>query len=151
MNNINPKKSWLVELIFELVLAIIVISAIYIGTSSFAFAIAVVLLRELYNIFIQHKPLSSILYRLPILSHNGTIVKKHTNKSLGAAFLCEYIIFNTNRDLQIKVFITAPPYNGRDYLQNFKAGDTGTLHYRKGKKYLYFEEFEKSVSDSEEE
>jgi len=148
-------KSWVFEFVIELVYFIgsilfflIFAYAVY-GNIIYSFFVAsVVPLRFWYSIFIQHKPLGSKLCKLPLLKYNGIIKSKHIYGFWGSCFFQEYIIFIDADNNQIKLYI---PSLGRErrHLYTFNVGDVGTIHFRKGKKYNYFEEFEKFESDAE--
>jgi hypothetical protein len=148
------KKNWVFCLIIEFVvfsvwgLLILFIPTYFVFSNtvfSFVFTVVLVLLKESYHVLIQHKPLKSQLYRMTLMAYEGVVLDKHMHKSLATVFLREYILFNTGGK-QHKIYI-AEPSNGetRNNLSTFNIGDTGTLHYRKGKKHLYFEEFEKGI------
>ena len=81
---------------------------------------------------------------------NGIIKVKHIHGYLGMCFLQEYIIFNTMDAQQVKLYISdCGTGSERRHLYTFNVGDIGTIHFRKGKKYNYFEEFEKYEPDAE--
>jgi len=92
----------------------------------------------LYNRFIRRKPSAAKCYRLPLVACVGIVTEKHTYRPLRR----EWILVDTADGQQIKAYIPATGIGSlQRTLSSFAVGDKGTLHYRKGKKFNYFEEF----------
>jgi hypothetical protein len=141
-------KSWKLELAGEIACFAMLVSLIFVVTSSFVWAIVPLTIGEAHRIFVQHKLLDSILYRLPCKTVEAIVEKKRIYKFIGSLFLREYVVFDTAEGQQIKVYLSASAVE-RSYISAFNIGDFGTLHYRKGRTHLYYEDFEKfePVSD----
>ena len=148
--NPNSKKSWLFEYIVEVIYLVIITAAFLAVGFSITATVVIVLVKWTYTTFVIHKPGRSNLYRLPTMLCKGKVFEKKLRKPIFTEFFCEWIIFKTEAGEQIKAYITVPfNANERKNLNIFNIGDTGTLHYRQGKKHLYFEDFVKSESNSE--
>jgi len=106
---------------------------------------------QVHKNFIQHKPRSWRLYRMPLLDIEGSVVEKRVHtKHQKIKYLREWIIFKTVDNQQMKVYY---PYDHskdeRLHFQSFSVGDKGTLVYREGKKHCYFEEFQPESDGTE--
>jgi len=145
------ERSWLFALVAQItgdiLLSLGLIGAIAFLIDDIFLAIAIVLVFvgyvQLHKNFIQHKPRSWILFKLSLLEVNGVVVEKHVHsKYYKIKYLREWVIIRTNDNQLIKAYVTSEKSIAeRHHLQSFNVGDTGTLHYRKGKKYCYFDAF----------
>ena len=152
-------KSWVFSLVVEIIYYVIRGSLFFVFfypvTDGVIFplilAVSPMLLMRWYDATIQHKPPRSKLYRLPLVSCKGTIAYKHIHKCPKNLLMREYVIIDVEDGLRLKLYVPAVSIGDeRAHLYTFNIGDTGTIHYRKGKKHCYFEEFEKFEPDEEE-
>jgi len=145
------KKSWISEFIFMLIIDLIMTLPIFllflivgIRYALIASAIFLVLahIRQLIRTFGQHKPPKSRLYRLPIMDADCIVTEKHTHVHPKTLWFREWILLKTTDGQQIVTYITTSHIGSdRKHLATFDVGDKGQVHYRKGKKVNYFEEF----------
>jgi len=140
----NLEKNWIFCFIIELVFYVVFAFILFILSDSVAFSIIPVLAKWAYTTFVIQKPGRSKFYRLPSDICKVIVLEKRIHNSIITEFFCEWIIFNTVEGQQIKAYVTVP-FNAKERrnVSEFNIGDTGMLHYRKGKKHLYFEEFVK--------
>ena len=95
--------------------------------------------------FVLRKPIKCVRLRLPRTECKGTVSEKRMRPQ--NLFCREWIIFNAEDGQQTRIYIPYIRFRTEDKrmyknLTLLASGDTGTLHYRKGKKYNYFEAFD---------
>jgi len=151
---LNLEKSWVFELVFDIVFDIVlgmpIFALVYSLTESIVLPLVIVFIfifllriRLLYSDFVQRKPRKSKLYRLPFIKCEGTIAEKHIHTHPKTLYRREWIVFITVNRQQITAYISAPDFGpARESLSTLNVGDVGTLHYRKGRNFDYFEEFD---------
>jgi len=145
------EKSWIfalvAEIVYNAILAVGLTGIIALLTNNIFFATAIAVFYigyiQFHKMFIQHKLQSSMLLRLPMMNIKGAIVEKHIHtKYLKMRWFREWVCLHTADNKLIKAYITdVGEKDERHHLQSFNVGDTGTLHYRKGKKHCYFDAF----------
>ena len=106
----------------------------------------------MFSGFALHKPIKGFRLRLPLLKCKGTVSEVHMYPE--KLFSREWIIFDAEDGRQMKVYIPFIHFRTEDKrkyknLKLFAAGDAGILHYRESKKFLYFEEFVPTDSDTD--
>jgi hypothetical protein len=144
------QKNWRLELVAEFAFYGAFGLMLFTVFSS-VFPVVILLFAIPYWNFIQHKPFKSKLYRLPLKTLEGKIVLKRVCNPIFTTIFREWIMFNAVNGQQIKVYVPMA-FNSVEYwnLSTLNIGDFATLRYRKGRKHLYFESFEKHEPVAEE-
>ena len=145
------------EFIFDTIILAVPLFALFfwglnfhIISASITAVIFRVLLMKLYSHFILHKLAKNARGELNLIKCEGAVVEKNLLKHPQSLFRREWIVLNTTDGQQIRTYVSADSFDEAcGHLNAFDVGDTGTFHYRKGKKYNYFEAFEPKLDDSE--
>ena len=141
------KKFWVIAFLAERIIDIFIFILLFIATSSIIISIMPIIGSSLFD-RLTLKPRDSTLYRLPLSKCDGVIAGKHAPKIPKNYFCREYIVFCYDGGETLKVYLAGSrTAKGRAIIKALNIGDIGTLHYRRGRKHLFFQEFEKLDSD----